>query len=510
MKIPDVPSPGGCPRERIVWTNGQKPRPEGAAIIYWMTAFRRLEWNFALDRAIAWAGLLRKPLVIVETWSPFFPWSSVRQLSFVVDGMKEKAATLAAGPISYWPLIERKETELVDIFRRLGRLAACVVTDFYPLRPWKKQLFDVAAVVPVLLEAVDSNGFVPLAAADRTFARAFDFRRFWQRRFRDFYSVQPAESPLRYYSAGGELPAELKLALSRLAARTEDLLKDRRLWTKLPLACDVPAVDLVGGTAAGRQRLEQFILRHLATYSRDRNHPDLQATSGLSPYLHFGFISPQEVFAAVARAEKWTPDRPTRKAGGQVGFFGMGEGAEVFLDQLLTWREIGFNFAYRCENYDAFDSLPPWAQETLREHARDPRPYVYTKETLEAAATADHLWNAAQNELRRCGVLHNYMRMLWGKKILEWMADPEDALATMIDLNNKYGLDAEDPNSYSGIFWILGRYDRPWGPERPIFGKVRYMSTEAAARKLKLKAYVARFAGQSAPSLFDSHDAASS
>ncbi|MCS7237564.1 MAG: deoxyribodipyrimidine photolyase [Thermoguttaceae bacterium] len=503
MKLDEGLVVGGCPPERILWTNGQKPRPDGACVVYWMTAFRRLGWNFALDRAVAWAEKTHKPLLIVETWSPCFPWSSERQWAFVAQGMKEKIGLTRHGLARYYPVVETKSGELIRIFRRVGTQAVCVVTDFYPLRAWRKQLTEVAAAVPVLVEAVDSNGLVPLAVCDRIFARAFDFRRFWQKNFRRFYAVQPSESPLKRLSAGGELPREMAALLSPVVARTKEFLEDRRLWTKLPFACDVPPVDMPGGTAPARDRLERFILKHLATYARDRNHPDLQATSGLSPYLHHGFISAQEVFAAVTAVERWTADRPTRPASGQVGFFGMGEGAEVFLDQLLTWREIGFNFAFLSDTYDRFDSLPGWAQETLKEHAGDPRPYLYTKEALEAAATVDPLWNAAQNELRTTGILHNYMRMLWGKKILEWTADPQEALERMIDLNNTFGLDAEDPNSYSGIFWILGRYDRPWGPERPIFGNVRYMSTDAAARKLKVKSYVARYSAQPAPLLFD-------
>jgi deoxyribodipyrimidine photo-lyase len=166
---------------------------------------------------------------------------------------------------------------------------------------------------------------------------------------------------------------------------------------------------------------------------------------------------------------------------------------ESFLDELITWREIGFNMCWQREDYDQFASLPEWSKQTLAEHGDDPRQYVYGLEEYEAAATHDELWNAAQRQLVRDGRIHNYLRMLWGKKILEWSASPQEALGTMIELNNKYALDGRDPNSYSGIFWVLGRYDRAWGPERPIFGKVRYMSSENTARKLSVRGYIEQY-----------------
>ncbi len=484
------------PQRRLVWTNDETPRADAACVLYWMTAFRRLGWNFALERAVAWAETLGKPLVIVETWSTLFPWSSLRQLHFLLGGMKEKAEQLRRGPGTYHPFVETGKGQVVELFRRLSPFVACVVTDFYPLRPWRKQLMEVARTVERRIEAVDSNGLVPLLASSQIFARAFDFRRFWQRNFWDFYGEQPLASPLAKLKASQSLPAALRKVLDEHRLNIEELSPGHPRWKSVRFDCDVRPVDIPGGTGAARERLDRFVLSQLPTYADHRNHPDLRATSGLSPYLHWGFLSPQEIFAALVQAEGWTPERCRRKADGSVGFLGMGRGAEVFLDQLLTWREIGFNFTMLVDNYDRFESLPRWAQETLRQHNSDQRPYVYSRAELEAAKTHDPLWNAAQNELCTTGLVHNYMRMLWGKKILEWTKTAEEALEIMIDLNNKYALDAEDPNSYSGIFWILGRYDRPWGPERPIFGKIRYMSTDAAARKLRLKNYLGLYASR--------------
>jgi deoxyribodipyrimidine photo-lyase len=173
--------------------------------------------------------------------------------------------------------------------------------------------------------------------------------------------------------------------------------------------------------------------------------------------------------------------------------------AEAFLDQIVTWRELGLNISARRPDYDQFGSLPRWAVSTLDAHAGDPRPHTYTLEQFAAAATHDPLWNAAQRQLVSDGRIHNYLRMLWGKKILEWTASPRDALAVMIELNNRFALDGRDPNSYSGIFWVLGRYDRPW-PERPIFGTVRYMTSASTAKKLRVKEYLRRYSPS--PSLF--------
>jgi len=172
----------------------------------------------------------------------------------------------------------------------------------------------------------------------------------------------------------------------------------------------------------------------------------------------------------------------------------MSREAESFLDELVTWRELGYNMASRRPDYDRYESLPDWAQATLAKHAGDPRPEVYTLADFEAGRTHDEIWNAAQGQLAGEGRIHNYLRMLWGKKVLHWSETPRQALAHLIELNNKYALDGRNPNSYSGIFWCLGRYDRPWAPERPIFGSVRYMSSESTRRKFKVDRYVERWA----------------
>jgi deoxyribodipyrimidine photo-lyase len=242
------------------------------------------------------------------------------------------------------------------------------------------------------------------------------------------------------------------------------------------------------------------VQRKLDNYQSDRNQPDIDGTSGLSPYLHFGHISVHAIFDELMRTADWTPDRVAQKpTGSSCGWWGATEAIESFLDELITWRELGFNLCWQRDDYDQYDSLPDWARRTLADHAGDRRAYVYSLEQFERSRTHDPLWNAAQRQLVREGRIHNYLRMLWGKKILEWSPTPREALTVMIELNNKYALDGRDPNSYSGIFWVLGRYDRAWGPERPIFGKIRYMSSENTARKVSVKRYLERYSADHRP-----------
>jgi deoxyribodipyrimidine photo-lyase len=237
-----------------------------------------------------------------------------------------------------------------------------------------------------------------------------------------------------------------------------------------------------------------FLDERLESYAQFRNEPEKDVTSGLSPYLHFGHISCHQVFHELTHKENWSPNQLALEGKGQRrGWWGMGESAESFIDQLVTWRELGFNACYRTRDYDTYESLPSWAIQTLQEHQADKREYLYTLEQLERAKTHDLLWNASQMQLVQEGHIHNYLRMLWGKKILEWSRSPRQALEYMIELNNKYALDGRDPNSYSGILWVLGKYDRPWGPEREIFGKVRYMSSRNTARKVSVKEYMSKY-----------------
>ncbi|MEO7793944.1 MAG: deoxyribodipyrimidine photolyase, partial [Thermoanaerobaculia bacterium] len=240
-----------------------------------------------------------------------------------------------------------------------------------------------------------------------------------------------------------------------------------------------------------------FLYQKLFLYPERRNHPDDDGASGLSPYLHFGHLSVHQILHDLGQAERWSPEDVAASASGaREGWWRMSRPAEAFLDQVVTWREVGYHFCHHRADYGRYESLPPWALATLAKHAGDLRSPRYELDDLAAARTYDPLWNAAQRQLVAEGRMHNYLRMLWGKKALEWSASPLEAVATLVDLNNRYALDGRNPNSYSGIFWCFGRFDRPWGPERPIFGTVRYMSSANTARKLHLKQFLLRHGGQ--------------
>ena len=288
----------------------------------------------------------------------------------------------------------------------------------------------------------------------------------------------------------------MSLLGGRWEAASEEVLQGETL-SALPIDHSVRPVDLDGGFEAGERRIEAFLGGAIDRYAEERSHPDADAASGLSPWLHFGHVSAHQVFDELAKNEGWSEERLGAKCGGaREGWWGMSGNAEAFIDELVTWRELGFNMCAHEPGYDRYESLPDWARASLEAHEEDPRPHRYSLEELDESRTHDPIWNAAQNELRETGRMQNYLRMLWGKKILEWSPNAPEALARMIELNNKYALDGRDPNSYSGIFWVLGRYDRAWGPERPIFGKIRYMSSENTKRKLRMRGYLERFGEQ--------------
>ena len=478
------------PAVRLWLVNDVPPRDEGRFVLYWMTAARRTRWNFALQRAANWARALNKPLWIVEPLPLGGQWRNDRRHKFILDGMADNAARLDGKPAGYHPFVERKPGETQALLDVLGRDASVIVGDAHPMPLHAMPPCSTA----VRCEVADGNGLLPLCMADRAFARAVDFRRFLQRVLPDHLPAAPKADPFSRVELPppGSLPRSI---VQQFPAATPELLAGRpEELAELPIDHNVVPSAIPGGELAGRSQLRRFLSERLPEYNALRNHPDDDATSGLSPYLHFGHVSPHEVFHELARREEWSPDRLSEKAAGsREGWWGMDESAEAFLDQLVTWRELGYNFCLHREDFDQYDSLPDWAKKTLADHAADSRETVYELDDLTAARTHDPLWNAAQNQLVREGRMHNYLRMLWGKKILQWSASPRKALDVMIELNDRYALDGEDPNSYSGICWVLGRYDRAWGPERPIFGKIRYMTSESAARKLHVGEYLERW-----------------
>jgi len=482
------------PKDRIELLNQQAPQSDNPYVLYWMNSCRRLMFNYGLDHAVARAAESGKGLVIVETLFCDEPWASERFHRFVLEGMLENAGEAGKKGAIYLAWAERSPDELFRGLEQLSRNSVCVVVDEFPMRFHSRKIALFADRVDVQVESVDSNGLLPMRAADRIFKSAYSFRRFLQGTLPDYLNEFPRENPLSEVSSLRQIELKPVAGQDSLEVREgqEAAIKGFSIDHSVG-----PADNMRGGPSEAIRFLERFLSKRLHDYAEFRNRPDLEVTSDLSPYLHFGHISPHQVFHALADAESWSPERfSARRDGQKRGWWGMSENAESFLDELVTWRELGFNMASQSSSYDDYESLPQWALKTLDEHASDTRPHLYSLRDFEAADTHDELWNAAQRQLLMEGKIHNYLRMLWGKKILEWTRNPQEALDVMIELNNKFALDGRDPNSYSGIFWVLGRYDRAWGPERAVFGKVRYMTSRNTARKYPVNNYLRKFSGR--------------
>jgi deoxyribodipyrimidine photo-lyase len=487
------------PPMRVRLGNAAPVRAEGAFVLYWMIAFRRTTSNFSLQRAVEWAEELNKPLVIFEPLRIGYRWASDRLHRFVLDGMADNLRQLEPlwpRGVLYYPYVEPVAGQGAGLLASLAERACVVVTDDYPSFFLPRMVQAAAERLAVRLEQVDSNGLLPLRAADRVFATARSFRTFLHKELPTHLDTLPRPAPLARVRLP-PLPSLPATILRRWPPTSAALLNgDSRQLARLAIDRTVRTVSYRGGSGSAQAALRKFLNRKLASYAEQANDPDEDVRSGLSPYLHFGHLAAHEIFAELARRESWSQTRLVSRGRGQrEGWWGMSPSAEAFLDQLITWRELGFNMSARRDDCESFASLPEWARATLTRHADDPRPHVYTLDEFEAARTHDPLWNAAQTQLVREGRIHNYLRMLWGKKILEWTPSPRDALEVMIELNNKYAVDGRDPNSTSGILWVLGRYDHPWGPERPIFGTVRYMTSASALRKLRVRDYLARYCG---------------
>jgi deoxyribodipyrimidine photo-lyase len=480
------------PAVRVRRVNDRPVEREADYVLYWMIAARRVTHNFGLEHAAWWARQLDRPLVILEALRCDYPWASTRLHRFILDGMWDTRSRLRDRAITYHPYVETEAGHGRGLLAAAAERACLVITDDYPTFFLPRMVAAAGERLEVRLEAVDGNGLLPMADADKDFPTAYAFRRHLQKRLPSHLQRFPLSDPL------GELPSPRPLpeaVTDRWPAADDELLTPGAPLDHLPLDGEVAPVEGVeGGTTEAEKRMNAFLDDRLARYADDRNRPEDDVPSGLSPWLHFGHLSSHQVVGEILDRERWSTDNiPPKANGSRQGWWGLSPSAEGFLDQIITWRELGFNVCRFRDDHDRFSSLPPWARATLEDHADDPREYTYTMEEFERAETHDPLWNAAQNQLRREGYIHNYLRMLWGKKILEWSPSPEAALHTMVHLNNRWALDGRDPNSYSGIFWVLGRHDRPWGPERPIFGKIRYMSSDNTARKVPVKGYIERY-----------------
>ncbi len=455
-------------------------------VLYWMTSFRRTKSNFALDRAIELAKQHDAPLLVLEALRVGYEFANDRLHTFVLQGMAENEKRFAASPVKYVPYVERVAGEGKGLLEALAARAGVVVGDDWPCFFVPRMQQALASRLDVRFEVVDSNGLYPMHDTPRVFTTAHSFRVHLQKVLPAHLMRFPSEDPLSKLQLAPfdvALPRKWKFGLDVQVAQ-------------LPIDHSVPAVPIHGGSEAAEARLTHFVTKILGTYADSRNEPERDGTSALSPYLHFGHISSHQVFAKVTASEKWSVDKLGPSIGGaKEGWWQLSPHAEGYLDQLVTWRELGFNMtSHRPDDYRSLTELPDYARATIAKHANDKRAHLYSLEQLEESRTHDRLWNAAMGQLRETGWFHNYVRMLWGKKIYEWSKSAAEALHAMEYLMGKYALDGRDPISYSGYFWILGRYDRAWGPEREVFGSLRYMSSDNTAKKLDVKQYMDRFA----------------
>jgi len=434
---------------------------KGDFVLYWMQASQRSEYNHALDYAILEANARSLPLVTFFGITDLFPEANLRHYTFMLEGLSETKAALAERGVQLVARHESPERGAADLARR----AAVVVVDRGYLRVQKRWRRSVARKAPCSVVQVESDVVVPVeVTSEKEEYAAATIRRKIQKHLPRFMK------PMRRASVRRD---SLGLKLEGL-----DLSDVGSILTKLRVDRSVPAVETFrGGTSHAKRLLSEFVREKLKDYAHLSNDPTAEVASDLSPYLHFGQISPLYVALEIASAPG------VRK-----------EAKEAYLEQLIIRRELSMNFVNFNERYDSYDCLPSWAKHTLGEHESDPRRYEYSLEELEQARTHDPYWNAAQREMVLSGKMHNYMRMYWGKKILEWMQKPEDAFRAALYLNNKYELDGRDPNGFTGVAWCFGKHDRPW-QERKVFGKVRYMNAEGLRRKFDMDGYVRRVGG---------------
>lgn len=442
-------------QERVRILN-KRNRRQGP-ILYWMSRDQRARDNWALTHAQELAIEQRVPLGVVFCLVPDFLKATIRQYEFMLRGLEETEKELAEKNIPFALLAGSPVDEIPKHVRKLN--AGALVTDFDPLkikRKWKKNLLSHLSV---LFYEVDSHNVIPCweASPKQEFA-AYTFRPKVKKQLMDFLDSFP---PLRRHPFSWRTPT--------VQTRWDVARKSLRVDTS------VPVVEWIepGGEAA-RKMLHRFIEKKLAAYAVQRNDPNLDALSGLSPYIHFGQISAQRVALEVLKSDVLEKDR------------------EIFMEELIVRRELADNYCYYNDNYDNFRGFPDWAKKSLDEHRKDKREYAYTQMPFEKGLTHDALWNAAQIEMVKTGKMHGYMRMYWAKKILEWTKNPEEAQKIAIALNDKYELDGRDPNGYTGIAWSIGGvHDRAWF-SRPVFGKVRYMSFSGSRSKFDVEAYIAK------------------
>jgi len=425
-------------------------------VAYWMQSSQRLEYNQALGYAVERANQLNQPLLIFFLLNSDFPEAEFGHFKFMIEGLKEIKANLANKDINFYLF----DYHQIDDIEKIVEAASLVVSEkvyLKHLRQWKEK---AAERISVPFYLVESNLVCPVAeVSEKEEYAAYTIRKKINK-IRADYLVEYQREKLQNKT-------EIKIKNNELELVTDlDSYLGKMNFEQKKSYSDY----FKGGYREARKKLDDFIQHKLNDYEEKRNIPHLNYQSDLSPYLHFGQISAQEVGLAAINSK---------------------DDAEPFLEELIVRRELSFNFVYYNKNYDGGlkDILSDWAYQSLMEHQDDQREYIYDYQELERAETHDQYWNAAQKEMVITGKMHNYMRMYWGKKILEWTADPEEAYQGALKLNNKYSLDGRDPNSYAGVAWVFSKHDRAW-TERDIFGKVRYMNSRGLERKFKMDKYL--------------------
>ncbi len=422
-----------------------------------MQASQRVECNHALEFAIQKANEMAKPLVVYFGLTDGYPEANDRHYRFMLEGLGNVGEALRQRGIKFVIRHESPERGVVD----LGADACLVVADRGYLKVQRSWRSRAAERLQCAFVQVETDAVVPVeAASPKEEFTAATFRPKIRRKLPLF--LVPLEEN------------EPRIDSTRLDFDSLDLNDVEGVMARLAIERGVgSAGDFHGGTSEARKRLDVFLSQKLDRYPEERNDPTADGLSNLSPYLHFGQISP--LFVALSVLQTRSP------------------GADAYLEELVVRRELSLNYVCYNPSYDSFEGLPAWTQKTLMAHERDPRRYGYTPEELEEARTHDRYWNAAQNEMRRTGKMHGYMRMYWGKKIIEWTASPPEAFRIALYLNNKYELDGRDPNGFTGVAWCFGKHDRPWR-ERAILGKVRYMNDRGLLRKFDADKYARQWA----------------
>ena len=441
---------------RLQRLNDHEPK-KGLYVLYWMQQSQRAEYNHALEYAVQQANALGQGVLVGFGLMDDYPGANLRHYTFMLEGLLETQASFAKQGIKM--IIQRGSP--ADVALNLGRKASLIVCDRGYLsyqKIWRAQVAR-SATCPVV--QVESEVVVPIeVVSNKAEYAARTIRPKIYKHLNDY--LVPLKS-------GVVEKSSLDLKISSL-----NLKKVGAVLHKLPLDCSVAAVTrfFKGGTSQGKAKFDEFIEKRLGHYVDNRNQPQTDDISHMSPYLHFGQLSPLYLALRIKAAENR-----------------LKEAQDAYLEELIVRRELAMNFVHYTPHYDSFTCLPQWAQKTLNQHQKDPREYLYTRSRLEAAETHDAYWNAAMREMKITGFMHNYMRMYWGKKILEWSKTPEHAFQTMLSINNKYFLDGRDPNSYTGVLWVFGLHDRAWF-ERPVFGKIRYMAASGLERKCDIRGYV--------------------